>query len=440
MRNKTWKTALAALLCAALLCVGPAQPFAVYANNGDGSDEDNVEETPGFSEDDPGEDEDLNEPTSSASSVDDLTKSIQDKIDKANSDLSNYREQQKKIEQAIASAKGEKEKAEVVRNNFGYQITLTKNEIATLETRIALLEESILEKEQDIAQKQSEIDGSYDLFKQRLRAKYMQDNGTVLGLLLGSASFSDFLTRTEYMTRVSQHDRDLMAMLTEERTAIEADKADLESTKVQAEEDKTEVEVQKQNLSVQYNDAANQVQNIEQMEREYNADLEKNKAMQDKMKADMDRLYRELEFAKFAYAGGEMAWPVPGFSTISSYYGPRFGGSDYHTGTDITGTGCYGANIVAANDGVVKFVNTSYSHGVGYGIYVILDHGVNSSGKSVSTLYAHCSSIAVSVGQTVKRGDVIASVGSTGWSTGPHLHFEVRLDGKHVNSLPYIQS
>lgn len=438
------KSALAVILCATLALSGNMQPLPVHASVGDGDygDAETTESTETEStEDDVYESDDtsadIEEPTTTAN--DELTKSIQDKIDQTSSNLANIKSEQKKIEQSIAGAKSEKEKAEIVRNNFGYQITLRKETIATLENRIALLEEDISQKKLEIEEKQDTIDYNYDLFKKRIRAKYMQDNGSVLGLLLGSDSFSDFLTRTEYMTRVSQHDRDLMEELTEERIVIENDKIELEETKALTEEDRLEVESQRQELAVQYQDAANEVFSIEQMEKEYMADLAKNKAMQDQMKSQMDKLYRELEFAKFAYAGGEMQWPLPGFSTLSSTYGSRFGGSDFHTGTDITGSGCFGASIVAANDGVVKFVNTSYSNGVGYGIYVILDHGVNENGKSVSTLYAHCSAITVSVGQTVKRGQEIAKVGSTGWSTGPHLHFEVRLDGSHVNSLPYIQ-
>ena len=93
-----------------------------------------------------------------------------------------------------------------------------------------------------------------------------------------------------------------------------------------------------------------------------------------------------------------------------------------------------GATIVAANTGTVVKTNTSFTPGRGYGIYVIIDHG---GGKS--TLYGHCSALLVSEGQTVSRGQPIAQVGSTGWSTGPHLHFEVREDGNHVNPLPYLK-
>ena len=131
-----------------------------------------------------------------------------------------------------------------------------------------------------------------------------------------------------------------------------------------------------------------------------------------------------------------MAWPVPGHTRITSEFGSRFGGRDFHTGIDIAGAGTgtiNGATVVAANTGTVRVTNHSHSPGRGYGKFIIIDHG-----GGISTLYAHLSAISVSVGQTVERGDAIGNVGSTGWSTGPHLHFEVRESGRAVNPRPWI--
>ena len=106
----------------------------------------------------------------------------------------------------------------------------------------------------------------------------------------------------------------------------------------------------------------------------------------------------------------------------------------FHTGVDFTGSNVNGKKVVAANAGTVTFTKSTYIAGVGYGKYLILDHG-----GGYSTLYAHLSSINVSVGDEVRKGENIANVGSTGWSTGPHLHFEIRVNGKHTNPLPYLQ-
>ena len=131
------------------------------------------------------------------------------------------------------------------------------------------------------------------------------------------------------------------------------------------------------------------------------------------------------------YIGGELAWPVPGYTRISSKYGmrthPITGVYKLHTGVDISAP--LGANFIAANDGIV----TKAGYNSAYGNMVIIDHG-----GGVSTLYAHGSEILVQVGQVVKRGESILKVGSTGYSTGPHAHFEVRLNGVVTDPMPYI--
>ena len=142
-------------------------------------------------------------------------------------------------------------------------------------------------------------------------------------------------------------------------------------------------------------------------------------------------LLAAMEGLDTQYIGGELAWPVPGYTRITSNYGMRVHPITHqyklHTGVDIGAP--EGANFIAANDGIV--VRSEMN--IAYGNMVIIDHG-----GGISTLYAHGSEILVQVGQTVKRGEPILKVGSTGYSTGPHAHFEVRINGITVNPLPYI--
>ena len=151
------------------------------------------------------------------------------------------------------------------------------------------------------------------------------------------------------------------------------------------------------------------------------------------VQSEIDRIYAQNQ-SSGSYVGGEFTWPVPGYSSITSYYGWRFNNTDFHTGIDISGGGIYGKNIVAANSGTVIKANTTYTPGVGYGIYLMIDHG-----GGMSTLYGHTSQLYVKQGDHVEKGQVIAAVGSTGWSTGPHLHFEIRQNGKHTNPLNWYQ-
>ena len=175
---------------------------------------------------------------------------------------------------------------------------------------------------------------------------------------------------------------------------------------------------------------------LDAREQEFDRDLAANRSMREQMSREMDELFRRIEMSRNPYVGGDMAWPVPGHTRVTSEFGWRFGGRDFHTGIDISGAGqgtINGATVVAANAGIVRVTNWSHSPGRGYGIFIIIDHG-----GGISTLYAHLSNITVNVGDTVERGQAIGNVGSTGWSTGPHLHFEVRESGRAVNPRPWI--
>jgi murein DD-endopeptidase MepM/ murein hydrolase activator NlpD len=170
------------------------------------------------------------------------------------------------------------------------------------------------------------------------------------------------------------------------------------------------------------------------MEAEYLANkAEIDKAMEE-AQAEIDAIYAQLDPTDDVYEGGQLLWPaVKGSTYISCDYGWRFSGTDFHTGIDLTGGGIYGQPILAAASGTVIYSQTTYTAGKGYGIYLMIDHG-----SGISTLYGHCSALAVTTGDTVTRGQVIAYVGSTGWSTGPHLHFEVRINGTYTSPWPYI--
>ncbi|MCI8623993.1 MAG: peptidoglycan DD-metalloendopeptidase family protein [Provencibacterium sp.] len=361
---------------------------------------------------------------------------IKSKIEDLNDQLEDIAAQKKAVQSKIANTRSDKEKKLLEKTEWETQIQLTRDEIAALDERIALLEEAIKVKEGEIGDKQADIEENYALYRERIRAMYLAGESSTLSMVLGASDFTDFLMRTEVVRSTAQHDRDLLERLKNDRLELEEAQQELEENKSQVKADRSATEEKKAQLEDELDAVQDEIQDIALLEQAYLADAAKYNKMEAEAQAALDAFYAQLETTT-EYVGGEMSWPVPGFSTISSSYGWRFNNTNFHTGIDIASTpgrgGIYGASIKAANTGKIVLAQGGNSSS-GYGNYVIVDHG---GGRT--TLYGHMSSISVSVGQTVARGEEIGKVGSTGWATGPHLHFEVRIDGKHANPISYLQ-
>ncbi len=314
------------------------------------------------------------------------------------------------------------------------KVQVAQREVDLLNQKVEAINAELAKTQDQKAQKEAEIEENFDLFKQRIRAMYVQGNTSQLELLLTSQDFYDFLVKAQMVKSVAEHDRELIDELVAQKTEldemiakIETDKADLETAKQQSERAKAELE----NAVSESNDKLSELQALE------------NSYKQDKQKVDqefnaIDKKIQELlaQSEMDEYVGGEFGWPVPGYTTITSPFGWRFNHTDFHRGVDI-GRGnkpsIYGATVVAANSGKVVASLLS-TNPYGYGNYVLIDHG---GGKA--TLYAHLSQRSVQVGQTVSKGQKIGEVGNTGYSFGPHLHFEIRINGTAVNPMSYYQ-
>lgn len=158
--------------------------------------------------------------------------------------------------------------------------------------------------------------------------------------------------------------------------------------------------------------------------------------MQSLLQAEIDNVFERIASdSQSEYAGGTMAWPAPEADYISAPYGWIVNGQAFHTGIDIAGKDVYGTPVTAAQDGTVAFINSESQPGGGYGYYIVLDHG-----GGICTLYAHLSEILVSEGESVVKGQQIGKIGATGYATGPHLHFEVRENGKCVDPSKHLLS
>lgn len=320
------------------------------------------------------------------------------------------------------------------------EIGTTKEEIAAVETSLSEARE--LEKEQEASMK--------------LRIKYTYEAGDsdFFEAIFSSGSIADILNRVEYVQRVSRYDRDKLEEFTELREQIAAKEEELsealallEEQEAALSEDKAEVEaaIAKKSEELKSYEAKLSAANAEMSElsddvKKLNAAIA---AEENAIKrAEEEERRREEEARKKAEASGQkyekksigsisFSWPCPASSRISSYFGdresPTAGASTNHKGIDIAASS--GSNILAAAGGTVTIATYSQSAGN----YVMVSHG-----GGVCTVYMHMKSIAVSVGQEVSKGTVLGYVGSTGYSTGPHLHFGIRVDGTYVNPLSYV--
>lgn len=346
---------------------------------------------------------------------------------------------QKALNDKIKNAKSEKAQLQAKANSLDEQISITRDQMELCQNRINVTQDYISAKHAEIDKKETDINESMQLFRDRVRAIYMtggySDKANSLIMLLSSESVSDFLTRAMYLKRLNEHDRALMDVLEEELASLNDEKAELDETKKELEAEKAELTETRDSLQNSLIEARSSIQDINAMQSELEENYEELSGYLKEIQNEIADIYKNLTTSKEDYVGGEMMWPAPGYSKITCEYGWRFNGTDFHTGIDISGSGIHGAKVVAANTGTVIFTKqcpyNGYSYG--YGTYAIVDHG-----GGITTLYAHMSSLAVNVGDVVVMGQQIGNVGNTGWSTGAHLHFEVRKDGKSFNPLPYV--
>ena len=316
-----------------------------------------------------------------------------------------------------------------------------QSSIDELDAAIAEGEDQLVTLEAELKEAESKVDIQNDNLGSRLRNMYKSGTVGFIDVLLDSGSFSDFLNNLDMVEKIYSSDRETLAGLEEaydeidtKKKEVETLQAELNESRAVAEKEKAELEEDKATVSAQKSEIASSNEETEAMLADLRADAEAmNKIAAEKGSSSSNSSYSGSSTSSGAPSSGSMAWPVPsvGTSHITSIYGwrthPIFGVGRGHTGVDIGAP--HGSSVVAANAG--KVIYSGWFGG--YGNCVQIDHG-----GGVTTLYGHNSKLLVSVGQRVSRGQTIAKVGSTGDSTGPHCHFEVRINGKHVDPLDYI--
>ncbi|SNX54609.1 M23 family metallopeptidase [Thermoanaerobacterium sp. RBIITD] len=284
--------------------------------------------------------------------------------------------------------------------------------------------------QQDLDEAKKVEEKQQNTLKERVRAMYIGGGETgYLDVLLSSKSFADFITRLDVIKKLVGFDVNLLNSYQKQRQIVENKAKQLALVKKDAENYKNQVALRKRDIEVAMVSRQGIMRDLERQQKLYE---EQEQALLNQSK-QLEGIIASLQAkSSVVYSGGKLGWPVPSSSIITSPFGTRYHPilHEYktHTGIDISAS--YGAAVVAAGDGKVIFAG----YYGGYGNAVIIDHG-----GGISTLYGHNSELLVSVGDTVKRGQQIAKAGSTGLSTGPHCHFEVRKNGVPVNPMDWLK-
>ncbi|CAB1242530.1 Membrane proteins related to metalloendopeptidases [Ruminococcaceae bacterium BL-4] len=359
-------------------------------------------------------------------------------VDTLRQQQSDYQNQQKENQAKIDQLKSDQTQKEAYKAALQDQVSNLQHQIDTYNQQIGDLDQDIAAKQDEIQSKQKEIDSDFALLKERLRALYISGEASNLEILLSSKSLTDLADKTEAIKMVSDHDKQLIDTLKNHLTEIEAQKTKIEQSRQEVSDAKdaldqkrTELDTVMEETQQVINELAGSAEALEEQNKEI---AQKEAATAEQIDSWYANYYSQKQSSSdvvvMPSGGGQFVWPVPYTTNVTSGFGPRWGTT--HKGIDISSGGVYGQPIVASASGTV-IVADAGGWGGGYGTWVSIDHG-----NGFSTVYGHMSSLCVSVGQAVQQGQVIGYVGSTGDSTGPHCHFEVRVNGVAQDPLNYV--
>ena len=335
-------------------------------------------------------------------------------------------EAQKQIEEfkkLIEAANGNLElivaKVNAVENKIGD----INAKLAKINQDIKVIEGDIKVKEAEITKAKVEYDKKKATFYENLRSNYEKGGVDYTSVILESSDLTDFINYNEYVRIIKEKEQEKINEIVAAKQALEKQKKDLEKVEASLAKKKDDIVTQKKQLSIEKQKLASQKTYFATIAAKYKSQLAKEQAELAAINKKILEAMQNTGGGKLVYTGnGVFAWPVPSSNRITSDYGwrtsPIYGGSEFHKGIDISASG--GATIVAAEDGVVLLSYYSSS----FGNTVVVNHG-----SGLMTLYAHMSSRSVSSGQAVSKGQRLGGVGSTGWSTGNHLHFQVTNKG-----------
>ena len=367
--------------------------------------------------------------------------SLQNKLDKLSQSIVQHKKElsnAKKKEQAAKALESElKEKVTVVQS----QISVLKGQIAEVQNSIGLKEQEIAAKEQQITEKEAEIADQWGDFKQHMAAMQELRDGGSVAMLSAVNDLYELLTFNEVMQDISIKDTEILDNMKNAKEALESDKLTLESQRSELQSKKADLDAQNSQMRAKQNElnssvAAAQMSAAEaqQAQKDAQAAIESDEMNYEAVKKQIQKMIAAAAASKPTLSFTGFICPLKSYSRISSEYGwrknPVTGVNKLHAGTDFAAPG--GTPIYAAASGYVQVAGWSSG---GYGNSVIIYHGKMSDGNQYSTLYGHMRSVATSAGKYVQQGEVIGYVGSTGNSTGNHLHLEVWKGGSKANAV-----
>ena len=381
--------------------------------------------------------------------------SLQTKLDKLSQSINQHKKElsdAKKKESAAKALESElKERVTVLQDQIsvlGGQIAAVQNSIGEKEQQIGVMQTQITDKQTQIEEKQNEIDGQWDDFKKHMAAMQELRDGGSVAMLSAVNDLYELLTFNEVMQDISIKDTEIMNNMKSAKQELEDDKAALEEQKAGLEAEKAELQSQKSELdsqNAQMKGKQSELNNsisaaklsaaeAQAAQQKAQAAIESDEMNYEAVKKEIQKLIAAASASKPQLSFSGFACPLKSYSRISSEYGwrknPVSGVNKLHAGIDFAAAG--GTPIYAAASGYVQVAGWSTG---GYGNYVIIYHGKMSDGNTYSTLYAHMRSVATSAGKYVKQGELIGYVGTTGNSTGNHLHLEVWKGGSKANAV-----
>lgn len=380
----------------------------------------------------------------------DTKESLDQQIKDDTAALDNAQSEKEKLQDNLEAAQELKEELQMTKNELTDHMVELDNEMSQVSMKLFEVEELLKNKEAEHQETEEKLEVAKDNIEKqyedmKIRIQFMYEHGSMsfLEILLSCSSFSEMLNKAEYIEQVSAYDRQMLNQYELTKVKVEELEKELSDQKQILETVRADVQKQQDEMKGLIDEKKEQIS-------EYETDIaNKEKAIKEyeEMIAEQDAIIGALEAAvkeakkkrqqmgvsnnSASYGGGTFCWPAPAYTRISDDYGwrthPTLGVQQFHNGVDMAAPS--GSAILAAADGEV--VAAAYNATMGN--YVMIDHG-----GGLFTIYMHASALFVSSGNIVSAGDEIAAVGSTGRSTGPHLHFGVRLNGSYVSPWNYL--